>query len=86
MGGNRTGLAQAKRYLPTPILPEASAWEEKAPVVRHESSGLAYEQAPYRYQVKCLAELRKKFAGLSPAAREELAPLLERTSCAPYLA
>lgn len=72
-------------YLPF-LAANALAWEEKAPVVRHESSGLAYEQAPYRYQVKCLAELRRKFAGLSPAAREELGPLLERTGCAPYLA
>ena len=72
-------------YLPF-LAANARAWKEKAPVVRHESSGLAYEQAPYRYQVKCLAELRKKFAGLSPAAREDLAPLLERTGCAPYLA
>jgi len=53
--------------------------------VRHESRGLRYEQAPYKYQVKCLRELRLAYAALSAAARAEVDPILERTGCAARL-
>ena len=71
-------------YLPF-LVANAHAWEEKSPMVHHESSGLTYEQAPYRYQVKCLADLRQKFAALSAEARDEISPLLEQTGCAKHL-
>ena len=60
---------------------EVAAFEAGEDTVRHESGGLTYAQAPYRYQVKCLRELRGAHAALSPAARAEVDPVLEATGC-----
>lgn len=46
-----------------------------------EALGHRYVQAPFKYQVKCLAELRKAFAGLADDHRNRLKPLLEQTKC-----
>lgn len=48
--------------------------------------GLPYALAPFKYQVKCLRQLRDKFAALVPADRAALRPLLERTGCWAHLA
>jgi hypothetical protein len=37
--------------------------------------------APFKYQVKCLEQLRGKFAALSEVDRAALKPVLERTGC-----
>src|SRR5437870_3219450 len=42
--------------------------------------------APFKYQVKCLQQLRQKFAALDPTDRAVLRPLLERTGCWEHLA
>lgn len=46
-----------------------------------EADGLAYSQAPSKYQARCLAELRKAYSGLSASARAEVDPLLEESGC-----
>jgi hypothetical protein len=71
-------------YLPF-LVANASAFEQGSPLARHESAGLVYEQAPYKYQVKCLRELRTAFDQLSDGARRELEPLLDETGCLPHL-
>lgn len=47
--------------------------------------GLPYALAPFKYQVKCLQQLRTKFGALGTADRAALKPVLERTGCWPYL-
>jgi glutathione S-transferase len=42
---------------------------------------LPYALAPFKYQVKCLQQLREKFAALNAADRAALQPLFERTGC-----
>ena len=46
--------------------------------------GQTYVQAPFVYQRKCLAALRKRFAALNAAGLDEIGPLLEETGCLPY--
>jgi hypothetical protein len=47
--------------------------------------GLPYALAPFKYQVKCLQQLRYKFAALDPESRAALRPMLERTGCWDHL-
>jgi hypothetical protein len=48
--------------------------------------GLPYALAPFKYQVKCLQQLRGKFAALDAADRAALKPVLERSGCWQHLA
>ncbi len=43
--------------------------------------GHSYEQGTFKYQVKCLAELRSRFAKLSAGARDRLYPILRDADC-----
>jgi glutathione S-transferase len=43
--------------------------------------GLPYALAPFKYQVKCLQQLRSKFAALGDQDRDALQPILARTGC-----
>lgn len=43
--------------------------------------GMPYEQGSFKYQVKCLETLRRRYAELPAAAKAELDPMLERTGC-----
>jgi glutathione S-transferase len=47
--------------------------------------GLPYALAPFKYQVKCLQQLREKFAALEATDRAALRPVLERTGCWQHL-
>ena len=42
---------------------------------------LPYALAPFKYQVKCLQQLRSKFAALEARDRAALQPILVRTGC-----
>ncbi len=46
-----------------------------------EVDGLPYSQGVFKYQVKCLADLRARYAGLDPAVRAGIDPILEETGC-----
>lgn len=50
----------------------AAAVARGADTFRIEVWGMPYEQAPFKYQVRCLAELRTAYAALPPAARERV--------------
>ena len=71
-------------YLPF-LHANARAVQEGSQLVRHSSRGIPYEQAPYKYQVKCLRVLRERFAALSARARAEVDPILEEAGCARHL-
>jgi glutathione S-transferase len=47
--------------------------------------GLPYALAPFKYQVKCLQQLRDKFAGLGEQNCAVLRPVLERAGCWAHL-
>ena len=47
--------------------------------------GLPYALSPFKYQVKCLQQLRDKFAALKAEDRKALRPVLERTGCWAHL-
>lgn len=77
------GLAGAV-YLPF-LKANAAALDARAETVRIELMGHAYEQAPFKYQVKCWAALKEAYAGLSAPARAEADALLEPAGCLPFL-
>ncbi len=48
-------------------------------------AGKPYQQAPFRYQAKCYAQLVGDYQALTDDARQALQALLERTGCLGYL-
>jgi glutathione S-transferase len=54
----------------------ATAAEAGAETFRMEAMGLPYEQGVFKYQLKCLADLRSRYAALAGPARSEVDALL----------
>lgn len=81
-----TGMAEAllkipgELYLPF-LVANAEAFAKGCEKLRMEVLGMPYVLAPFKCQVKCLEQLRGKFAVLSEADRAALKPVLERTGC-----
>ncbi|MEM7408299.1 MAG: glutathione S-transferase N-terminal domain-containing protein [Pseudomonadota bacterium] len=48
-------------------------------------AGHEYGQAPFRYQAKCLRELRQRYQALSAQTRARIGPALDATDCLPLL-
>lgn len=46
-----------------------------------EAMGRPYRQGVFKYQVKCLADLRSRYAALDDRARQVIDPLLAETGC-----
>ncbi|MBI5261825.1 MAG: glutathione S-transferase [Bradyrhizobium sp.] len=67
-------------YLPF-LLANAEAFARGLERLEIEVWGLPYALAPFKYQVKCLQQLRDRFAALNVEQRKALWPLLERTGC-----
>ena len=63
------------------LLANAGALAAEAEQVEVLIDGQLYEQAPFRYQGKCLQVLRLSYEGLEPSDRERVMALLAGTGC-----
>jgi hypothetical protein len=85
------GLAEAllriagELYLPF-LVANADAFAKGLERLEINVWGLPYALSPFKYQVKCLDQLRAKFAALDGDDRAALRPVLERTGCWVHLA
>ena len=73
----------AETYLPF-LVANAAAIERGDEKFEVKLLGQTYVQAPFGYQRKCLAALRRRFAALNATGPDEIGPLLEETGCLPY--
>lgn len=67
-------------YLPF-LVANAQAFADGAEQFDIEVAGMVYGQRPFKYQVKCFAELCKAYAALSDGARAKVDPILEKHNC-----
>jgi glutathione S-transferase len=65
-------------YLPF-LVANAAAFERGDGSFAVELHGRSYAQAPFKYQVKCLAELRRRFAALETETRKRVEDVLADT-------
>ena len=71
-------------YLPF-LVANADAFAKGLERLQIDVWGLSYALSPFKYQVKCLNQLRDKFAALTVQDRAALRPVLERTGCWAHL-
>lgn len=67
-------------YVPF-LLANAAASEASEKTFRIEVDGMPYEQGTFKYQLKCLADLRTRYAGLPGEARQRIDPALHSAGC-----
>jgi glutathione S-transferase len=78
LGAAAHGLLMLAGQLYLPFLQaNARAAEAGAQTFEVELLGQPYAQGVFKYQVRCLAELRQAYARLSPEARRRVDPVLE---------
>lgn len=71
-------------YLPF-LVANAAALDRGEAMVRFTAMGLPFEQGVFKYQAKCLADLRARYAALDAAARRQVDPALDASGCLPML-
>lgn len=67
-------------YMPF-LLANAAALADGRETFAIQAMGHPYTQGVFKYQVRCLADLRARYAALDAQARATLDPLLEETGC-----
>lgn len=78
-------LSEVGRVYGPFLLANAKAAEAGAATFRIEVDGLPYEQGTFRYQIKCLADLRARHAALCDADKAAIESLLAETGCLDFL-
>jgi glutathione S-transferase len=87
LGGLTEALLRIAGELYLPFLAaNADAFAKELNRLEINVWGLPYALAPFKYQVKCLQQIREKFAALGADSRVALKPVLERTGCWAILA
>ncbi len=82
----RAILAEAGRVYVPFLLANAAAAEAGEATFRIEVDGLPYEQGVFKYQLKCLADLRGRYAALPTETRAIIDPVLGEAGCLDFLA
>ncbi len=78
-------LAEAGRVYVPFLLANAAASEAGETTFRIEVGGMPYEQGTFKYQLKCLADLRSRYGALSAQARGQIDPVLSASDCLEFL-
>jgi glutathione S-transferase len=78
-------LAEVGRVYVPFLLANATAAKAGEKTFRFEVDGLPYEQGTFRYQLKCLADLRARYAALPDNVRAQIDPVLGATGCREFL-
>ena len=63
------------------LLANAAAFEAKQETFSVQLLGQTYTQGTFRYQQRCLWDLRERYKALEPAARDRIDPILKDTGC-----
>ena len=78
-------LAEVGRVYAPFLIANARAAEAGEETFRMEVDGLPYEQGVFKYQLKCLADLRSRYAALSAPAKASVEPLLREAEALAFL-
>jgi glutathione S-transferase len=63
------------------LLANAKALESGQDQVAFDALGFRYEQAAFKYQARCFAQLQRRYAELSPNSRARIDPVLDEAGC-----
>ncbi|MEO0906682.1 MAG: glutathione S-transferase, partial [Pseudomonadota bacterium] len=78
-------LAEMGRVYVPFLLANARASEAGEKTFQIEVDGMPYEQGTFKYQLKCLADLRARYAALPGDARQRVDPILDASACREFL-
>ncbi|WP_407873949.1 glutathione S-transferase N-terminal domain-containing protein [Qipengyuania nanhaisediminis] len=78
-------LAEVGRVYVPFLLANAAASEASETTFRIEVDGMPYEQGTFKYQLKCLRDLRSHYAALNAETQQRLYPILSESNSLEFL-